>query len=78
MELLVINYLADSSNFNIEKRYDLPKTPKVFRYLLPQFNQDENVFIYQQVSFKSLFLPRVAEFIYIEGDNRRVSSAGII
>ena len=28
--------------------------------------------------FQSLFLPRVAEFIYIEGDNKRVSSAGII
>ena len=29
--------------------------------------------------FKSLFLPRVAEFIYIEGDNKRfVSSARII
>ena len=28
--------------------------------------------------FKSLFLPRVAEFIYIEGDNKRVYSAGII
>ena len=29
-------------------------------------------------TFKSLFLPRVAEFIYIEGDNKRVSSAGMI
>ena len=28
--------------------------------------------------FKSLFLPRVAEFIYTEGDNKSVSSAGII
>ena len=28
--------------------------------------------------FKSLFLPRVAEFIYIEGDNKWVSSVGII
>ena len=28
--------------------------------------------------FKSLFLPRVGEFIYIEGDNKRVSSAEII
>ena len=28
--------------------------------------------------FKSLFLPRVAGFIYIEGDNKRVSSAEII
>ena len=24
--------------------------------------------------FKSLFLPRVAEFIYIEGDNKRMCS----
>ena len=24
--------------------------------------------------YKSLFLPRVAEFIYIEGDNKRVVS----
>ena len=29
-------------------------------------------------SFKSLFLPRVAEFIYIEGDNKRVVSSSII
>ena len=28
-------------------------------------------------TFKSLFLPRVAEFIYMEGDNKGVSSAGI-
>ena len=26
----------------------------------------------KQILFKSLFLPRVAEFIYIEGDNKRV------
>ena len=25
-----------------------------------------------QIKFKSIFLPRVAEFIYIEGDNKRV------
>ena len=30
------------------------------------------------IIFKSLFLPRVAEFIYIEGANKRVSSARII
>ena len=34
--------------------------------------------IKDELEFKSLFLPRVAEFIYIEGDNKRVSSAGII
>ena len=30
-----------------------------------------------RIKYKSLFLPRVAEFIYIEGDNKTVSSAGI-
>ena len=37
-----------------------------------------NSVIMNSLKIKNLFLPRVAEFIYIEGDNKSVSSARII
>ena len=54
----------------------------LFTILLSQRNQDAlnfPIYPFNELGiFKSLFLPRVAEFIYIEGDNKRVVSSNFI
>ena len=64
--------LLDNSGVVIKWSYvfDITEKDLVFRR---KFTKPNNVHIYFKTTleliFKSLLLPRVAEFIYIEGDN---------